>query len=332
MSPSVTVSDQHGISQKRSQIIIGGIPAPIGGVTTYLRRMLHRDSASIDLFIDFYPAQKEAIREDCQDKVLQLGGKAALIAWFWKNRAAQKGKEIFLNFSTPRALILTLFLPKFKGTHWCLLLHHGDLFVNSPFLMKIVRFALLRFDEIRSLSEQQTQFYSSQLLKNSPIVPHTNYCAPFDHVDDIEAAAAFSLIKSEYDKLLIMSGFPTVLYNLERGIEIVNKLNRRDCALCIFIYGKGDCRRRLKAFADQYPWLFVFDSKTERFFNTFLRQCDLLLRFTEIESFGISVWDASFWERRIVASDACRRPSEAHVVNLSKCSDEILKKLVEKVI
>lgn len=36
------------------QIIVGGIPAPVGGVTSYLRRLLHRDNGQIDLLLDIY--------------------------------------------------------------------------------------------------------------------------------------------------------------------------------------------------------------------------------------------------------------------------------------
>ena len=68
-----------GINLK--MIIIGGVPEPIGGVTTYLRRLLHRDSDQVELLLDFYPGEKEPLREDCQGKLARLGGKAALLRW-----------------------------------------------------------------------------------------------------------------------------------------------------------------------------------------------------------------------------------------------------------
>lgn len=293
------------------KIIIGGIPEPIGGVTTYLRRLLHRDSDQIEVLLDFYPGEKEPLREDCQSKVNPLGGKAALLRWLWTRRSAQVGREVFFNFSTPRALLLTLLAPKVRGARWSLMLHHGTLTAQNSLLRRAVRLALSRFDEIKSLSASQTAFYRALDLPTERIVAGSSYCEPADHLDDPDALQEFTRIKDAHRKVMVMSGFPNPLYNFEMGIEAVAALNRDDCALCLFIYGPGELRDRLKALEAEYPWLFVFDGRTERFFNTFLRHCDLLMRLTTTDSFGISVWDADFWGRKIVASDVCNRPSSS---------------------
>ena len=107
-------------------------------------------------------------------------------------------------------------------------------------------------------------------------------------------------------------------------------MNRADCALCLFIYGPGELRDRLKALEAEYAWLFVFDGRTERYFNTFLRHCDLLMRLTTTDSFGISVWDADFWGRKIVASDVCDRPDNAQVLKLRTAHKGDLARLVQQ--
>lgn len=293
-------------------IIVGGIPEPIGGVTTYLRRLLHRDSDQIEVFLDFYPGEKEPLREDCQGKVAALGGKAALLRWLWMRRSAQVGREVFFNFSTPRALLLTLLAPKVRGARWSLMLHHGTLTVQNAMLVKAVRLALTRYDEIKSLSASQTAFYRALDVPAERIVAGSSYCEPTDHLDDPDALQEFTRIKDAHRKVMVMSGFPNPLYNFELGIEAVAALDRDDCALCLFIYGPGELRDRLKALEAEYPWLFVFDGRTERYFNTFLRHCDLLMRLTTTDSVGISVWDADFWGRKIVASDVCNRPPSSY--------------------
>lgn len=322
-------TDHHASQNERELIIIGGIPEPIGGVTTYLRRLLHRDSAQIKLLLDFYPGTKEPVREDCQGKVVQLGGKLALLKWLWANRSAQVGHEMFFNFSTPRALMLTLFAPKVKGTRWALMLHHGNLEAGSGLRRRAIRWALSRFDEIKSLSEPQSAFYHATEVAPERIVAGSSYCEPADHIDDPDAFEEFEQIKQCYAKVLVMSGFPKPLYNFELGIEAVAALDRDDCALCLFIYGPGELRDRLKALEAEYPWLYVFDGRSERYFNTFLRQCDLLMRLTATESFGISAWDADHWGRKILASDVCKRPDIAKVFELEITSKDHLGQLIE---
>ena len=310
-------------------IIIGGIPEPIGGVTTYLRRFLHHESSQIQALLDFYPGMKEPVREDCQDKVVQLSGKVALLKWLWTNRSAQVGHEIFFNFSTPRALILTLFALKVRDTRWTLMLHHGNLEAGGGLRRRAIRWALSRFDVIKSLSEPQSAFYHAIQVAPERIVAGSSYCEPADHIDDPDASAEFERIKQCYAKVLVMSGYPKPLYNFELGIEAAAALDRDDCALCVFIYGPGDLRTRLKELEAEHPWLHVFDGFSERYFNTFLRQCDLLMRLTATESFGISVWDADHWGRKVLASDVCERPDAAKVFELKNASKEYIGQLIE---
>jgi hypothetical protein len=327
---SMQTTDHQASSHELKLIIIGGIPEPIGGVTTYLRRLLHRDSAQIEWLLDFYPGTKEPVRGDCQGKVIPLGGKVALLRWLWTNRSAQVGREVFFNFSTPRALVLTLFAPKVKGTRWSLMLHHGSLTAGGGLRRRAIRWALSRFDEVKSLSEPQTAFYRAAGVEPGRVVAGSSYCEPADHVDDPDALAELARIRGRYGKVVVMSGFPKPLYNFQLGIDAVAAMNKSesDCALSLFIYGPGELRARIRQFSVEYPWLFVFDGKTERYFNTFLRQCDLLMRLTATESFGISVWDADHWERNILASDVCRRPAKTIPINLYSCSLERLKELI----
>lgn len=296
-------------------IIVGGIPEPIGGVTTYLRRLLHRDSEQIELLLDIYPGKKEPVADECAQKVLHLASKKSLLKWLWTHRDRQKGRNVFFNFSNARALLLLLLAPKPRGAAWTLMLHHGHLHC-SGLTRQIYRLVLARFDEIRSLSANQTSFYNSLGVSRGKIVPGSSYCEPADHVDSPEALSQLEEIRRSHAKIVVMSGFPKPLYNFDLGIDAIAALKRSDIATCVFIYGPGELRAALKARAETEQGLYVFDGRQERYFNTFLCHCDLLLRLTSVESFGISVWDAHYWGREIVASSACERPHQSYVCEL----------------
>ena len=143
------------------KIIIGGVPGPIGGVTSYLRRLLYHENSQIDWLLDIYPGEKEPLRDDVSHKVLQLGSKLALVKWLWFNREKQINREVYFNFSRPRALLLTLLVPKVIGARWSLMLHHGELNIDGTVIEKFVRLAASRMDEIHYLSSNQKEYYLS---------------------------------------------------------------------------------------------------------------------------------------------------------------------------
>lgn len=315
------------MSMKR--IVIGGIPAPIGGVTTYLRRLLHRDNERISYLIDFYPGLKEPVKEDCRRKVIHTGGKLGLIFWLWSHRSEQTGHEVFFNFSTPRGLIVSLLAPRVQGTRWALMLHHGKLQACGWLWRFLLRRALSRFDEIQSLSEEQTLFYLDLGADKRRIVVGSSYCEPVDHIDDPKALDEITKIKAQFGRLIVMSGFPKALYNFQRGIDAIATVDRTEVALCLFIYGPGELRQQLHRQAGQIPWVFLFDCESERYFNTFLRNSDVFLRLTDVESFGISVWDAQYWGLKIVATSSANRPVTSHITSLEEAEANIEKALQE---
>ena len=118
------------------------------------------------------------------------------------------GRELFFNFSTPRALLLTLLIPKVRDARWSLMLHHGRLAAQNALMRRAVRLALTRFDEIKSLSKSQTAFYRALNVQSERIVAGSSYCEPADHLDDPDALHEFTRIKDTHRKLMVMSGFP----------------------------------------------------------------------------------------------------------------------------
>ncbi|MBU2999830.1 glycosyltransferase [Roseovarius nubinhibens] len=300
-----------------NKIVVGGIPSPIGGVTTFLRRLLHRDADKIDLLIDIYPGEKEEISHELLEKVIQLKGRFYLVPWLWRNLTSQRDAEVYFNFSTPKALIVLMLAPKLRRTRWSVMLHHGDL-TAGPVLSMFLRILVLpRVDRFLVLSQGQKAFYDRVGVPEICQEWSTSYCEPVDHVDSAAALKEFSAIESRYPKVTVMSGFPNAIYNFEMAIDAFAELKDNQRALCIFIYGPGPLRSRLKALEKEHDWLFVFDERPEKDFNTFLRHCDLFMRLTTVDSMGIAVWDADYWGRKIVASDVCTRPSGASITQLN---------------
>jgi hypothetical protein len=298
------------------RIVIGGLPAPIGGVTVFLHRLLCRDAGQIDHFLDFYPGPKAPLPAACRDKVIFLRGPLALWLWLWRNRAAQIGREVFFNFSTSRALLFTALVPKPAGARWSLLLHHGTLRAGGRLRRVCFALALSRFDEIRCLNPAQVAFFTALAVPRDACVAEDGYCPPLDHRDDPVALARVADLRGRYRHLVLMSGSGTRLYNFDLGVQAVAGVSTGRVGLCLFLYGQGGVPADLRSLAARHDWLHLFHDESEAVFNTVLRRADAYLRLTATDSFGLAAWDAAQWKVPVIATAAPRRPPGAVIVPL----------------
>lgn len=306
----------------RDLIIIGGLPEPLGGVTTFLKRYSIREASRVRAFWDIYPGNKQRIAPELAPYYRELGGKASLVAKFWRHFFCGSEATVFFNFSTPRSVLLFFLLPKPKRQRWRLMLHHGRLSLPGVIPKWAARCAMLRLDEIEYLSEAQHRFYVELGIPPERLHAGTSYVPPVDHIDDPNALMEVARLKQDYEKLVIMSGFPTEIYNFEKGIEAIRLLDDPRIALCLFIYGPGPLRARLRKTAEREKWIRLFDGCDERYFNTFLRNSDLLLRLNSVDSLGIAVADAVHWGIPVIASDVCPRPAPARLISTEcECQD-----------
>ena len=139
----------------RQVVLVGGVPAPAGGVTTFLRRLMIRDAARIALLVDLYPGEKESLGPALDERIRQLGSPLRLFPWLARHGRAHRDKAFFFNFSTVKAIAPFALTPKPRGSHWQLMLHHGTLTAPGGAAGMAVRRALGRFDLIYTLSDGQ---------------------------------------------------------------------------------------------------------------------------------------------------------------------------------
>ena len=228
--------------------IIGGLPKPIGGVTTFVRRLVCSEPRRFAAIVDFYSVPDKDIPP------VFLGDYYAFskIGFFvrfcffsaWRNR------NCFFNFS--RTFSLLFFLLWRKGEGECrLLLHHGDLQSRLPkfVLCKIFR----KFDVIYYLNESQKQFYDEvgvglNLVETKSYVP-PRLLAPIDEV--VELVSNF---RSRYEFVYVCSGFPRDYYNLRWCIEAVSAYS--DSCLLVFLYGDGELKSEFMDLVADNIWWF----------------------------------------------------------------------------
>lgn len=283
----------------KETIVIGGLPNPIGGVTTFLSRLVKAYPQFIILFIDLYASNEKRVPHNFKGIYKLIPNKiiAALNVFYLQLK--NQNKDFFFNFSSGNSLIFFLLLPKFNN-QWSIMLHHGHLTSKLPkFLLKYI---LNKFDVIYTLNERQAAFYR-EINSQYNLVCESSYVpASLVDINDIEKLPLNSVKESGF-KVVLGSGFPRALYQHHLLINLINE--NKNTYSFLFLYGEGELKQELLNL--NHPRIKVFIDKDEDIFNYYLSKADLYVRPTLEDSFGIACADAIEFGVPVIASDVCSR-------------------------
>jgi glycosyltransferase involved in cell wall biosynthesis len=283
-------------------IIVGGLPQPIGGVTTFLRRLLMINLGKVVAFVDLYPSADKKVPASFMGTYYAASSKLA--AWLNLFLALSKFRSncvFFFNFSRLRSICVFAFLPKFKGVQWELMLHHGELATRLPhwFVARVLR----RFDKIYAIGQNQHSAYVSYGLKTVHMA--SSYVPPVIEYDGVSSLVKKSVesVMAAGRRLIVASGFPRELYRHDIAMRLCEHGNDR--ALMLFLYGDGELKNYFKELNTSN--IIVFWDTPENDFNYALSCASLYVRPTSKDSFGIACADAVSFGVPVVASDVCTR-------------------------
>ncbi|AQZ80181.1 hypothetical protein MWMV7_MWMV7_02787 [Acinetobacter calcoaceticus] len=291
----------------KETIIIGGIPNPIGGVTTFLSRLIKAYSQYVVMLLDLYPSEDKRIPKNFSGHYKLAKNKIIAIFLVFLAQLKYRNKNFFFNFSSGNSLVFFVFLPKINN-EWSLMLHHGHLTSRLPKIL--LKFILNKFDTIYTLSARQADFYKSinpqySLISESSYVP-----ASFIDIDESEKLP-LKIVTDSKLKVVVGSGFPRALYQHHLLIDLINR--NQNAYLFLFLYGEGELKHQLLNL--NHPRIKVFIDKEEDIFNYYLSNADLYVRPTLEDSFGIACADAIEFGVPVIASDVCKRYSGVQVYN-----------------
>lgn len=294
-------------------VIIGGLPNPIGGVTTFIRRLANAYADNVIEILDLYPHSNKNIPNELSGKHFQINNKIVMPIKLIQTQIEYKGIDLFFNFSTPKSLVVFLFIPKFRN-NWKLMLHHGHLSSHlSNFILKAI---LNKFDTIYALNDRQIRFYE-QIDSSLPVEKETSYVPAT--LCDIEESKKESLndSKSRGYKIIIGSGFPRELYQHHLLLEVIERNPKS--FLFLFLYGEGELKDALVKL--NHPRVKVLVDEDEVVFNYYLANSDLYIRPTLEDSFGIACADAVEFNIPVIASNVCDRYKKVCIYNVQNKSD-----------
>lgn len=297
-------------NKKRKVAIIGPLPEPIGGVSTFVHRLIKRDNGLlISRVVDPYTShfKAELPHSVTHDRCYGSG----IIKWL---RLVVKcstldERALHFNFSTARSLLLLALIIKGKR-RWLITLHNGrpdNLGGRNVIFRAIVRTLLKRVDIVFCLSSQQRLFYDGMDVSPTKIVCTKSYI--YDNQLGVRRGEFLDnwLIKTfGFRRRFVISGYPKAIYRIKETIEEFLRLE--SFHLSVFLYGT-DSEGLLESFLeyDSAPNISVFYSVSELDFNSVLAKSDVYLRPNLVDSFGIAVADSINLGLQVFASDVCER-------------------------
>lgn len=296
--------------------VLGAIPPePSGGVATFVERLVNsRFAAFIAGVIDPYHGRKNEI--PVHHVTMQRAGwleRLRVLAYLWRVRKY----PLLINASRPRAVILLAPFLLFRRSRTMLILHHGDLRAPKAKLTTVLlRGGLKKFTKIACLSERQMSFYLDLKLPRSRLALIDSYLPPVEtqvNLNDPPLRGVMTWIREKPLPLIIASGSGEEYYNHEwvvSAIESDPAFSSVRFLLCC--YGKkNQLLQTLEERSRRSARFHYAHGLTPAQFEHVLRMCDVYARPTDVDSFGIALWDAAAFGKTIVASDVCRRPAKA---------------------
>ncbi|MEH6539859.1 hypothetical protein [Halopseudomonas sp.] len=312
---------------RQINVVVGGIPNPIGGVTTFIKRLVQTEK-SISHLVDLYPSEGKVVPAEysgvyvySQRKIISLIRLALL--------CIRGNGRFFFNFSTPKSLLLLLLLPKRKSK-WFVMLHHGDL--NAGKYGAVARWVLSRkVDVALAMNARQVSWYE-QFVEMKKIKVASSYMPPAPGAGLIapeELKATIHNIRSKFGNLFVCSGYPTPIYRHLLAIDLM-RLRKSDFLFCC-LYGEGEEMNEIRQLASMMDNVMVFERLSEDEFNFILRSSDLYLRLNLEDSLGVAVGDAVNFGVKCLATNVCKRYKGAALVQADMAVD-MLDASVDKVL
>ena len=295
--------------------VIGSLPRPVGGVTTFLDRFVRRIVAP-DIFLDYVFSNEKPIfcNEQLQYFVSNgfIGSSIIFIVKELERIIIRRSAIIwFINYSTPGGVLRCILLPRMPGAKWVLMLHNGEL--RDTGVMRYLPFSLIkwllgRFDTVLVISQKQASYYSRYVSADKLVSVKSYLPAPnYGRYSSIALDRFLAMKAQRQCPVISLSGYALKEYGYELFFEAISSLMDRHWLICICCY--GDQAERVQQFIPvaSLDRVVVFCNLSEHAFIQVLRATDIYVRPNLVDSFGVAVADVVSMGKVVIASDVCER-------------------------
>lgn len=297
------------IKSNNKIIIIGTLPPPIGGVSIYNQRLydyLQNDEGTEVDFIDY--------KRNTISQVL---------------KAVLSHKIIYLNCSSSRFKIFLAFISRILGKKF-VVTFHGNMERHSRSVNLLDKLILKLATLTIVLNKQSFDYalkYTRKVFLGTAFIPPSVKEELSPEIKDLlrNCRRQYQIICCSNAHNVAFDKFGNEIYQVKFLLNIFSQLS--DC--CIILSDpSGMYSDYLKKNNVDIPRNVLIIKITHSFFEL-LKETDLMLRITTTDGDSISVREALFLHKIVIASNVVDRPAGVVVVNIDK--EEIINKLHEAV-
>ncbi len=312
-------------------LIFGVIPPPYGGISIHVKRFVEYINRTHINFI-FYKSNINEV-----NKYAQISFKKFLL----KNVNFQKCIIHLHGFQSATNCCLLLMLSWFFNKKVIITIHN-DRF-NSDFsklnvIQKIV--VIIFYNNICQLiavnSKTDFLFINENKITVIPaFIPPTP-----DETDINQLPRIFHQIRNKHKFLITANAFRISFYNnqdlygIDLSIELIKRLIQNACKDAGFIYvipdiGEHEYFEKMKKLIYDYQLKDHFHFYTQPVaYPAVINMCDLFIRPTNTDGYGVSIAEAISLKKPAIASDVCKRP-EGTVLFKSRNIDNLYEKAMD---
>ncbi|QTE92138.1 hypothetical protein [Shewanella algae] len=314
---------------KNKVSLVGAIPSPMGGVSTYILRCIHFfEGRYYSEVLDPYPSEvKEKIL--IKHKVPKFKG---VYRWLWLalKVSISKNRVIHFNFSTTKSLYFLLLSFKLRRK-WVVMLHNGDLQNNGLLSSLLFKLALAKVDKVLYISKSQKLFYSDNGIQNNKLFHLDSYLPPKLNEKSVPVPSEFVSFRDKYNRVIFGNGYRTKLYRLDYLVKFAER--NPAIGVVVLLYGAtydAETKELLEKSNQKLENLLMLNSVSPSSFIKLLSCIDIYVRPNSVDSFGLACADSILLGKKVVASDVCERFSGCTLFasgNYSEFEDKVIQSI-----
>ncbi|MCE7507672.1 hypothetical protein [Alloalcanivorax xenomutans] len=297
------------------KMIIGGLPEPIGGVSSFLYRFATHCMGENDLFLDLYKAKTKYVIPKVKVKNTPFNNWLFRYIFIVINLFTNVSRVVHFHFSGIRSCYIFLFIPK-RSERWILTLHSGKVGARlgcvSRFDKYFFKKVLAKFEVIHAISDQQVSFYldyvePQRVIRAPTYIPPSAPLLSQACTEDFVLQEQIGKMKSGGGHILMTSGYPSRIYNFDKFQSGILMMGDGYYGVVV-VYGPGSeeyvSMQQGRSVDDRVLWV---SGLTQPQFLRLQKEIDCYVRLTESDSFGIAVADSIELGTPVLATDVCKR-------------------------
>ncbi|HTN85610.1 MAG TPA: glycosyltransferase family 4 protein [Sorangium sp.] len=330
-------------SSGASVVLVGGYPPPYGGVNVHVQRVAHLVQQRFDVDVIDVHAPPSLPVAPTSFPVYRCDGGVAPMRLLRAMAYLRRRRRNIVHFHASAlknfaVAAFPLFWSLPPGTSKVITLHSGRLVSNyersGPVEQRLVAAVLRRFDHCIAVNEEQVRF-----LERLGIPPQRTSCIPAflppTLVPDALLQSKVEALRRAAGSLFLVSGAALQHYGIDVAIDALRLLHRETGAkpgLIVILYTEYErayltgIERGLAEYGSEHSLLFR-DLNPDRF-SYLLSLVDVFLRPTTTDGDSVTVREAAYLHKQIIASDCVARPEGAALFETGNASS--LRRAIER--